>query len=134
MNSLKEDTSSFLSLMQDFSTNLTYDNHTLHMDMFDVSFALLKNTAFTSKIKTYMNEEFSLTGFDVTLKRSATPFYINIYLPTGLLTLTSLIGFIIPVNTEEGRRMALLVTVFLMLVNISSTERNRGPEVRIFSS
>ena len=100
------------------------------MDMFDVSFALLKKKTFTSKIKTYMNEEFSLTGFAVTMKRSPSPFYINVYLPTGLLTLTSLIGFIIPVKTEEGRRMALLVTVYLMLVNISSTERNRGPAVR----
>ena len=101
------------------------------MDMFDVSFALLKNKTYISKVKTHLNEEFSLTGFDVTMKRSPSPFYINVYLPTGLLTLTSLIGFIIPVTTEEGRRMALLVTVFLMLVNISSTERNRGPDVRI---
>lgn len=97
------------------------------MDMFDVSFTPLKNT--TLNVKT---EEFSLTGFVVTMKRSPTPFYINIYLPTGLLTIASLISFVIPVGAEEGRRMALLVTVFLMLVNISSTERNRGPAVRIF--
>ena len=123
---------SFILLMQDFTTNLKYDQHTLQMDMFDVSFSLLKNTTFTSNIKTHMNEEFSLTGFDVAMKRSPTPFYMNTYLPTGLLTLTTLIGFIIPVKAEEGRRMALLVTVFLMLVNISSTERNRGPVVRHF--
>ena len=102
------------------------------MDMFDVSFALLKNTIYRSEMKTTLNEEFSLTGFDVAMKRSPTPFYMNTYLPTGLLTLTTLIGFIIPVKAEEGRRMALLVTVFLMLVNISSTERNRGPVVRHF--
>ena len=123
---------SFLFSMQDFTTKLAYDKHTLQMDMFDVSFSLLKNATFTSEIKTHMNEEFSLTGFDVTMKRSPSPFFINVYLPTGLLTLTSLIGFIIPVKAEEGRRMALLVTVFLMLVNISSTERNRGPEVILF--
>ena len=99
------------------------------MDMFDVSFTPLKNT--TQILNT---EEYSLTGFVVTMKRSPTPFYINIYLPTGLLTIASLIGFIIPVGAEEGRRMALLVTVFLMLVNISSTERNRGPAVRNFDA
>ena len=97
------------------------------MDMFDVSFTPLKNTTLNMN-----NEVFSVTGFVVTMKRSPTPFYINVYLPTGLLTIASLIGFIIPVGAEEGRRMGLLVTVFLMLVNISSTERNRGPAVRIF--
>ena len=34
-----------------------------------------------------------------------------------------------PVDKIPGR-MALLVTTFLMLVNISSTERNKGPVVR----
>ena len=33
-----------------------------------------------------------------------------------------------PVDKIPGR-MALLVTTFLMLVNISSTERNKGPVV-----
>ena len=54
---------------------------------------------------------------------------MNTYLPTLLLTLASFIGFVIPVAIVPGR-MALLVTIFLMLVNISSTERNRGPVVR----
>ena len=50
------------------------------------------------------------------------------YLPTGLLTMTSFIGFLIPADKVPGR-MALLVTIFLMLVNISNTELNRGPVV-----
>ena len=53
---------------------------------------------------------------------------MNIYLPTSLLTTASFIGFLIPVDKVPGR-MALLVTIFLMLVNISSTERNEGPVV-----
>ena len=76
------------------------------------------------------NETFSTSGFTLILKRNPTPFFMNIYLPTGLLTLLSFIGFLIPVDMVPGR-MALLVTTFLMLVNISSTERNRGPVVRI---
>ena len=111
--------------LQTYSTSITFEQDILHMDMFDVSFNPLKNTTLGVN-----NEVYSLTGFVVTMKRSPIPFYINIYLPTGLLTIASLIGFTIPVGAEEGRRMTLLVTVFLMLVNISSTERNRGPAVR----
>ena len=108
-----------------FKTTVLYKEESLVMDMFDVTFSNLSNT----KLITHTKEEFSLTGFIVRMKRSPTPYFTNVYLPTALLTLTSYIGFFIPVDTEEGRRITLLVTVFLMLVNISSTERNRGPEV-----
>ena len=53
---------------------------------------------------------------------------MNTYLPTGLLTLASFIGFVIPVDMVPGR-MALLVTIFLMLVNIRGTEERTGPVV-----
>ena len=76
-----------------------------------------------------LEEEYSLSGFTVVLTRNPNPFYTNTYLPTGLLTIISFIGFVIPVDMVPGR-MALLVTIFLMLVNISSTERNRGTIVR----
>ena len=80
-------------------------------------------------VSTDTNETFSRSGFTLILERSPTPFFMNIYLPTALLTVSSFIGFLIPVEVVPGR-MALLVTTFLMLVNISSTERNRGPVVR----
>ena len=72
----------------------------------------------------------SVSGLTIELKRSPDPFLTNTYFPTGLLTMISFIGFVIPVDIVPGR-MALLVTIFLMLVNMSSTERNRGPKVRI---
>ena len=75
------------------------------------------------------NETYSQTGFNLILDRSTTKFFVNIYIPTSLLTIASFIGFLIPVEMVPGR-MALLVTIFLMLVNISSTEQNRGPIVR----
>ena len=74
------------------------------------------------------NETFSTSGFTLILKRNPTPFFMNIYLPTGLLTLLSFIGFLIPVEMVPGR-MALIVTLFLMFVNIKSTEQSRGPMV-----
>ena len=72
----------------------------------------------------------SLSGFTAILKRSPTPFLMNTYLPTGLLTVASFIGFLIPVDMVPGR-MALLVTIFLMLVNIRSTEQRTGPVVSV---
>ena len=76
------------------------------------------------------NETFSRSGFTLIMERSPTPFFMNTYIPTALLTLSSFIGFLIPVDMVPGR-MAVLVTTFLMLVNISNTERDRGPEVRL---
>ena len=73
-------------------------------------------------------QRFSVSGFVLNLKRISTPFLTNTYFPTGLLTIISFIGFVIPVDIVPGR-MALLVTIFLMLVNTSSTERSRGPKV-----
>ena len=69
-----------------------------------------------------INETFALAGFSVAFKRARGPFVLNVFLPTGMLTFISFIGFLIPVDIVPGR-MALLVTIFLMLVNISAQER-----------
>ena len=76
------------------------------------------------------NETFSQTGFNLILVRSPIKFLMNIYIPTFLLTMASFIGFLIPVELVPGR-MALLVTIFLMLVNVSTTEQNKGPIVSL---
>ena len=111
---------------QEFATNVTTTD-TLHMDMFDIDYSLLSHphNIFTD----IQGENFSLAGFEIVMKRSPSPYFINVYVPSALLTVTSFIGFLFPIGMEEGRRTAWLVTIFLMLVNISSTERNRGPLV-----
>ena len=50
----------------------------------------------------YFGQEYSLVGFKVHLKRNASPFFSNTYLPTGLLTIMSFIGFVIPVDMVPG--------------------------------
>ena len=70
------------------------------------------------------NETFALTGFRIDFKRSRGPFIMNVFLPTGMLTFISFIGFLIPVDIVPGR-MALMVTIFLMLVNISAQQDNK---------
>ena len=97
----------------------------LNTEKFDVHLEQLISTTYVPR---GTNETFSLSGFKIHLKRSPTPYFVNTYLPTCLLTIASFMGFLIPVEKVPGR-MALLVTIFLMLVNISSTERMRGPVV-----
>ena len=53
---------------------------------------------------------------------------MNVYLPTGTLVLISWISFFVPAELVPGR-MALLVTIFLMLVNISNSARSNAPKV-----
>ena len=115
--------------MQEFNTTVMLGDNARH-EKFDLSIEKLNSiTYFDSD----MNENFSTSGFTIILERSPTRFFLNIYLPTFLLTIASFIGFLIPVEMVPGR-MALLVTIFLMLVNISSTEQNRGPVVRLGQS
>ena len=110
--------------LQEFNITNVEKNMRNSSRRYDWSIAQLPITRYP-----FGKEAYSLIGFLVELKRNTNPFYTNTYLPTGLLTIISFIGFVIPVDMVPGR-MALLVTIFLMLVNISTTERNRGPIVR----
>lgn len=115
-----------LLFFQEFVTNLHMGSGNNRNVKFDFFLEKLNSDEYISD---ETNETYSLSGFTLILQRSPTPFFMNTYLPTFLLTMSSFIGFLIPVDAVPGR-MALLVTTFLMLVNISSTEKNRGPEVR----
>ena len=103
------------------TTDLEHIYNVNTTEMFELDFRHLTNNL------TRWNR--SLSGFEVTMKRVPAPFYFNTFLPTTILTLISFIGFVIPVEKVPGRT-ALLVTIFLMLVNISSTEKKRGPVVK----
>ena len=113
-------------ILQEFNTTARLGANAKH-EKFDLSLEMSKSITL---IDQDTNETYSLTGFTILMARSPTRFYINIYLPTFLLTIASFIGFLIPVEMVPGR-MALLVTIFLMLVNFSNTEQNRGPIVSL---
>ena len=95
-------------------------------EKFDISIDKCLSNSFFDGAK---NETLSQAGFMLILDRSPYKFLMNIYIPTFLLTIASFFGFLIPVEVVPGR-MALLVTIFLMLVNTSTTQQNRGPIVR----
>ena len=75
-----------------------------------------------------VRKSYSVAGFRFRLVRHFRPIFSNTYLPCMMLLLISFIGFFIPVQMVPGR-MALLVTIFLMLVNITTSLKATGPRV-----
>jgi len=63
------------------------------------------------------NQRYSITGFRVVLKRHYSKYLFIYYLPSTLFVITSWVSFLIPPEVVPGR-MALLVTLFLVLINI----------------
>merc|ERR1719320_512615 len=70
---------------------------------------------------------YSLAGFEMILKRHVSHYIITYYLPSGLFVVVSWISFLIPMDVIPGR-MALLVTLFLVLVNIFNNVTTNTPK------
>merc|ERR1712038_558237 len=70
---------------------------------------------------------FSLAGFEMVLTRYVSTYIITYYLPSGLCVIVSWISFLIPMDVIPGR-MALLVTLFLVLVNIFNNVTTNTPK------
>ena len=80
-------------------------------------------------ISTYTNITYSRAGFKFKFSRRFSPYFINWFCPTTILVLISWISFFIPPEIVPGR-MALLVTIFLMMVNISNSANEKAPEAQ----
>ena len=72
--------------------------------------------------------EHSVAGFQFRIDRLRTLIFVRTFLPCKMFLIISFIAFFIPVHMIPGR-MALLVTIFLMLVNIGNSEKTDGPNV-----
>ncbi len=70
---------------------------------------------------------YSRAGLLVHLSRIRLPFVLTWYLPSAVLVVVSWISFLVPAELVPGR-MALLVTIFLMLVNVSTSYQEKSPE------
>jgi len=81
------------------------------------------------KNKNYMalTGNYSVAGFELTLKRKVSHYIITCYLPSGMFVIVSWISFLIPPDIVPGR-MTLLITVFLVLVNIFNTITTNIPK------
>ena len=64
-------------------------------------------------------EFYAVHGFNINLKRNIYRIVLRTFLPTGLLVVLSWVSFVIDPTIVPGR-MALLVTLLLVLINISN--------------
>ncbi len=60
---------------------------------------------------------YSVAGVEVRLRRYKLKYIANFYLPSGLFVAVSWASFLIPPEVVAGR-MAMLITLFLVLINI----------------
>ena len=93
---------------------------------------------------TSINSNYSLTGYEMVLNRNSLKYIVNYYLPSGLFVLgkslsnkftlilillpVSWVSFLIPPEIVPGR-MTLLVTIFLVLINIFNNVTSNSPNV-----
>ncbi|XP_023330425.1 gamma-aminobutyric acid receptor subunit alpha-2-like [Eurytemora carolleeae] len=66
--------------------------------------------------------EYAACGFQVRLQRKKMQYIVQVYLPTSLFVIVSWVSFLIKPEVVPGR-MALLVTLFLVLINIFNSVR-----------
>jgi len=76
---------------------------------------------------------FSLAGFELKLERHFMSYIITYYLPSGLFVVVSWISFLIPPDIVPGR-MALLITLFLVLVNIFNNVTTNSPKAETLTA
>ena len=68
-----------------------------------------------------------MAGFEMRLTRKVYHYIITYYLPSAMFVSVSWISFLIPPDNVPGR-MAMLITVFLVLVNIFNTITTNIPK------
>ena len=81
----------------------------------------------SSKPSYFFPGNYSVAGFELTLRRKVSHYIITYYLPSGMFVIVSWISFLVPPEIVPGR-MTLLVTVFLVLVNIFNTITSNIPK------
>jgi len=69
---------------------------------------------------------YTLAGFEMLLTRHVSSYIITYYIPSGMCVIVSWISFLIPMDMIPGR-LALLVMIFLVLVNIFNSVSTNTP-------
>ena len=76
---------------------------------------------------------YSTAGFEIILSRKMSFYIITYYLPSGLFVVISWISFLINPEVIPGR-MTMLVTLFLVLINIHNTIQTNSPKAEGFTA
>lgn len=80
------------------------------------------------RIYVYAGQNYSVTGIEMKLARNIQKYLYIYYLPSGLFVVVSWVGFLIPPEVVPGR-MAMLITLFLVLTNIFNIVTTNSPNV-----
>ena len=107
---------------------MTQGRHTMIISFHIIFVSLsqsLRNTP--SHLLSHISGNYSVTGFELTLRRKMAFYIITYYFPTGMFVIVSWISFLVPPESVPGR-MTILVTVFLCLVNIFNSITNKIPK------
>ena len=101
----------------------TLKNHQIFGPVFSITPLKYKNQLYIL----FISGNYSVAGFELTLRRKVSHYIITYYLPSGMFVIVSWISFLVPPEIVPGR-MTLLVTVFLVLVNIFNTITTNIPK------
>ena len=80
------------------------------------------------RIIAYSGTNYSVTGLEMKLVRNRQKYLYIYFLPSGLFVVVSWVGFLIPPEVVPGR-MAMLITLFLVLINIFNIVTSNSPNV-----
>ena len=80
-------------------------------------------------IDIWEEEEWSICGFNLELKRRHGKYIFNYYLTSGLFVVISWVSFLVPTK-DVNAKMGLLVTVLLVLVTVYSSVVETSPKAR----
>merc|ERR1719244_1380184 len=69
---------------------------------------------------------YAACGFQVRLQRKQMQYQIQVYLPSFMFVIVSWVSFLVKPEVVPGR-MAMLVTLFLVLINIFNSVREQAP-------
>ena len=103
-------------------TELILGNSSLNCIQFTCTVELLN----TMKYWQAYTDTFSSVGFKLRLERNYNKHILSYYLPSLLIVLLSWVSFVIPPKAIPGR-MALLITLILVLVNMFGTVIDKRP-------
>lgn len=115
-----------INYMRFHETDLTYDE-TVRNTILDYKVAVQKLRE-EDRVVLYGVSNYSVTGFEMKLSRHVLKYLYIYYLPSGLFVVVSWVGFLIPPEVVPGR-MAMLITLFLVLINIFNIVTTNSPNV-----
>ena len=97
-----------------------FKNHFEGVNRMSLCFRFLSFSVFYINYRVLIYQElgnFSITGIEISFKRHKFKYIYVYYLPSGLFVVVSWVSFLIPPEVIPGR-MAMLITLFLVLINI----------------